>query len=60
MKIKMLTSIAGADFALSSGDETERFSKDEAARMIEAGVAVPVVTDKVERTVKKRPADEAR
>ena len=52
MKIKMLVSYAGADFALSPGDETERFSNDEAARMIEAGTALPVDDRKVERAVK--------
>jgi hypothetical protein len=43
MKVRMLTSIAGVDFSLSPGDETERFSDDEAARFIAAGFAVPVV-----------------
>lgn len=52
MKIKMLTSVAGADFALSPGDETERFSDAEAQRMVAAGSAVPVVENPVERAVK--------
>lgn len=42
MKLKMLTSMAGVNFALSPGDVTERFSDAEAARLIEAGYAVPV------------------
>lgn len=52
MKIKMLTSVAGGDFALSPGDETERFSDAEAQRMVAAGSAVPVVETRVERAVK--------
>ncbi len=52
MKIRMLVSIAGKDFALSAGDETERFGDGEAVRLIEAGSAVPVVTEEVERAVK--------
>lgn len=59
MKIKMLASIAGDDFALSPGDETDRFSKAEAIRLIEGGHAVPVIESKVEKTVKK-PAPETR
>lgn len=45
MKIKMIVSIAGADFALAPGGETERFSQDEAERMIAAGIAAPVHDD---------------
>jgi len=52
MKLKMLTSMAGADFALSANEETERFAGDEAARLIEAGYAVPVSEPKSERAVK--------
>ncbi|MBX3536442.1 MAG: hypothetical protein KF735_02290 [Chelatococcus sp.] len=59
MKIKMLTSLAGTDFALSPGEETERFSNAEAIRLIEAGMAAPVAKDKVERPTKK-PAPEKR
>lgn len=51
MKIKMLVSLAGADFALSPGDEYE-CGEAEAVRHIEAGNAVPVVEPKVERAVK--------
>lgn len=59
MKIKMLTSLAGDDFALAPGDETERFETDEARRLIKAGYAVPVVADKTERATKS-PAPEKR
>lgn len=52
MKIRMLVSIAGAGFALSADDETERFSDGEAVRLIEAGSAVPVSEDTIERAVK--------
>jgi len=46
MKIRMLTSIAGADFALSSGDVTDRFSAAEAQRLIDAGYAEAVAVPK--------------
>ncbi|HWM82951.1 MAG TPA: hypothetical protein VNQ56_12895 [Pseudolabrys sp.] len=59
MKIRMLVSMAGADFALSVGDETERFSKSEAIRMIEAGYAVPALADEIE-TTDAHPAQETR
>ena len=52
MKPKMLTSMAGADFALSANEETERFSGDEATRLIDAGYAVPVSETRTERAVK--------
>lgn len=55
LKIKMRTSMAGIDFALSSGDETDRFSDAEAARLIEAGYADPVREAPVERAVKTAP-----
>jgi hypothetical protein len=59
MKIKMLTSMAGANFALSVNEETGRFSDAEATRLIEAGYAVPVAQPKIERAV-KQPAPETR
>jgi hypothetical protein len=43
MKIKMTVSMAGDDFTVDAGEETERFSDAEAQRMIVAGYAVPVV-----------------
>ncbi|MGN6307311.1 MAG: hypothetical protein ACTHNH_21040 [Mesorhizobium sp.] len=57
MKLKMLTSMAGADFALSANEETERFSGAEATRLIDAGYAVPVVEAKTERAVKPSAAE---
>ena len=59
MKIKMLTSMAGANFALSVNEETERFSDAEATRLIAAGYAAPVTEQKTERAV-KQPAPEKR
>lgn len=54
MKIKMLTALAGADFALAPGDETDRFSTTEATRFVEAGIAVPVAEVVTERATKKQ------
>jgi NADH pyrophosphatase NudC (nudix superfamily) len=51
MKIKMLTSMAGSDFVLTRGEETERFGDAEAARIIAAGFAEPV--ESIERAVKR-------
>ncbi len=59
MKIRMLTPVAGADFALAAGDETERFDDREARRYIDAGYAVPVSEVPAERT-RKRAAPETR
>ncbi|PTD19907.1 hypothetical protein CV103_12010 [Sphingomonas fennica] len=52
MKIKMLTSISGQDFALSPDDETDRFTTSEATRLIDAGYAVPVADKATEKAVK--------
>lgn len=52
MRIRMLVSIAGADFALGANDETERFSDAEAVRLIESGSAVPVAELAREAAVK--------
>ncbi|BEV45988.1 hypothetical protein [Afipia carboxidovorans] len=59
MKIRMLVSMAGANFALSVGEETERFSDAEAVRMIEAGYAVPISERRAE-TADALPAPEVR
>ena len=50
MKIKLLTGLAGAEYVLGPGDERD-FPNDEAARLIEAGFAVPVSEPKTERAV---------
>jgi hypothetical protein len=52
MRLRMLTGIAGADFVVNPGEETERFSGDEASRLVAAGYAVPVSDEIVERAVK--------
>ena len=59
MKLKMLVSLAGTDFALSPNEETERFSGDEARSLVDAGIAVPVAGTRIERAVKS-PAVEKR
>lgn len=58
MKIRMLVSIAGPEYALSPGDERD-FPQGEAIRLIEAGYAAPVVEDAVEHAV-SMPAVEKR
>jgi len=52
MKIRMLTSMAGADFSLNNGDEIE-VTDAEGKRYINAGIAEPVIDSKIERAVKK-------
>ena len=52
MKIKLLTSRAGADFVQNVGDEIE-VGDAEGMRMIEAGQALPVVISGKETAVKK-------
>jgi hypothetical protein len=58
MKIKLLTSRAGADGAFAAGDEIE-VSDAEAARMIEAGQALPVREQRVEKATRKPRAEKA-
>ena len=41
MNIRILVSVAGLDFDLKPGEETSRFSADEAIRLIASGAAVP-------------------
>lgn len=59
MRLRMLTGMAGGDFSLSPGEETERFTGDEAQRLIQAGFAAPVAERKTERAV-RRPVKERR
>jgi 3-oxoacyl-(acyl-carrier-protein) synthase len=40
-RIKMITGVAGVDFSVSPGDETDRFSEGEARRMVAGGIAEP-------------------
>ncbi|MBB6193207.1 hypothetical protein FHS51_003463 [Sphingobium wenxiniae] len=53
----MLVSLSGPAICLSPGDEHD-FSQDEAAALIEAGYAVPVVPDKIERAIARKPAEQ--
>lgn len=53
MKIKLLVSFAGVDFALDAGTETDRFPEAEAIRMIDAGYAEPVAVASVETASRK-------
>lgn len=50
MKIRMLTGIVGVGFSLAPGEDTERFSNNEAIRMIERGIAVPTAETTIETT----------
>lgn len=59
MKIKILVSMAGVDFALSPGDVTERFGEEEAARLVQADFAMVIaegIGGAVEDAVEPDPA----
>jgi len=45
MKVRMLQSLSGPEYALRVGDEAE-FDADEAKRLVEAGIAEPVAGEK--------------
>jgi hypothetical protein len=51
MKIKMTASLVGPEYSLDAGETTDRFDSAEAIRFIEAGFAVPVAEEKIERAV---------
>ncbi len=55
----MLVGMGGEAVNLAPGDEAD-FPSDEAIRFIEAGFAVPVAEQKMERAVKKLVAKEKR
>lgn len=59
MKIRMLTSLAGVDYALSPGEVTERFDDAEAARLVQADYAVVVIDGAVETATLQPPAETA-
>jgi len=50
MKIRMTVGLSGNKYSLAPGDEYE-FPDGEAIRLVEAGYAVPVAEQKVERAV---------
>lgn len=58
MKLRMRVSMAGADFALSPGETTERFTDEDALRLVQADYAV-VITGEAE-TAARAPAPETR
>lgn len=53
MKVRMLTGMAGVEFSLSAGDQHE-CGEDEAARLIAAGFAEPVVAEMPEAKAKAK------
>lgn len=59
MNIRLLTSIASADYSLSYGEETEIVPQDEAKRLIAAGLAVEI-TEKKTSAAKKATAKKAK
>lgn len=61
MRIRALVHIAGADFALGPGDETDRFTDDEAMRLVKKNAAVLVsAAPHVETAIVIDPAIETR
>lgn len=52
MLIKMLVSMSGPKLSLNAGDEVE-VESEEAGRLIEAGIAIPVAPEPVKETRKK-------
>lgn len=50
MLVKLLVGLAGSAYVLDPGDEFH-FPDDEAVRLIEAGHAIPVSTEQIERAV---------
>jgi hypothetical protein len=49
--IRMLVAIAGVDFSISPGETTDRFSAEEAARFIAAGMAEAADVAPMERAI---------
>lgn len=56
MKVKVLVSMAGKGFALEPGDPYD-CGEAEAKRLMDAGYAVPWAEKKVERAVRRVPAE---
>lgn len=54
MRIRMLTGICGPEIDVQAGEETDKFDRDTAIRLIESGQAVPA-TAPIERAVKPSP-----
>ena len=53
MKVKLLTPLASAEGSYNAGDEYPCASADEAERLIDAGFAEVIRTQKVEKAVKR-------
>jgi hypothetical protein len=60
MRLKMLVSLAGADFTVDPGQETDRFAGEEATRLIAAGYAVPAAGADPETAAVSAPAETTR
>lgn len=58
MKVRLLVSRAGVGFSQNAGDEID-VDTAEAARMIEAGQAVPIRDQNVERATQKVAVEKA-
>lgn len=58
MLVRLLVGLSGSEYSLGPGDERD-FPDDEAIRLIEREIAVPVAERTVEKTV-KRPVVERR
>lgn len=60
MQLKMLASMAGNGFALSVGEITDRFTKKEAKRLIDAGYAEPAPVVEPKKPATKAEWDDER
>lgn len=56
MTIKMLTAIAGYDFSVQVGETTDRFSKAEEGRLIDAGFAERETAEETKPVAETKPA----
>ena len=63
MKLRHIVGLAGVDFDYQPGDISDRFSNDEAQRLVDNGFAVPATEDAVkpapviERATRKGPKE---
>jgi F-type H+-transporting ATPase subunit b len=60
IRIRMLQSIAGQNFALSAGDITDRFPEKEAKRLVGAGMAEVAPPEPVKKPETKKEWDDER
>lgn len=59
MKIRLRVALSGPEYYFEPGAETDRFGDSEAIRLVEMGIAVPVVREDYERATRP-PAPEVR